>query len=45
MADSLAASKVSVTGMKDLDPKVRSDLEQFRLQLELFYSATMGGLR
>ena len=45
MADSLAASKVSVTGLKDLDPAVRSQLEQFRLQVELFYSATMGSLR
>jgi hypothetical protein len=40
MANGLAAKKVSVTGLKDLDPSVRAQLEQFRLQLELFYSAT-----
>ncbi|HEX4347626.1 MAG TPA: hypothetical protein VHZ73_08645 [Vicinamibacterales bacterium] len=44
MANGLAASKVSVTGLKDLDPSVRLQLEKFRLQLELFYSATMGPL-
>ena len=40
MANGLAAKKVSVTGLKDLDPSVRAQLEQFRLQIELFYSAT-----
>jgi hypothetical protein len=40
MADALAAKKVSVIGVKDLDPSVRAQLEQFRLQIELFYSAS-----
>jgi hypothetical protein len=37
----MAATKVSVIGVKDLDPQVRAQLEQFRLQLELFYTTTM----
>jgi hypothetical protein len=40
-ADALAASKVSLVGVRDLDPSLRQALERFRLQLELFYTSTM----
>jgi len=38
-ATALAATKVSTVGVKDLDPNLRAQLEQLRLQVELFYSS------
>jgi hypothetical protein len=36
-----AATKVSEVGIKDLDPDVRRQLEQFRIELELFYTSSL----
>jgi len=36
-----AATKVSEVGIKDLDPTVRRQLEQFRIELELFYTSSL----
>ena len=36
-----AATKVSEVGIKDLDPAVRRQLEQFRTELELFYTFSL----
>ena len=35
----IAAAKVSTIGVRDLDPAIRSLLEKFRVELELFYTA------
>jgi hypothetical protein len=40
-AGGLAAASVSAIGLTDLKPQLRAQLETFRLQLEMFYSATM----
>ena len=37
----IAATKVSEIGIKDLDPTVRRQLEQFRIELELFYTFSL----
>jgi len=41
----IAAAKVSMIGIKELDPGIRKLLEQFRIELELFYTAPVNERR
>jgi hypothetical protein len=45
LADMVISNKVNERGLKDLDPATHTALDQFRVQLELFYASTMGGWR
>ena len=43
LTDVVGSTKVNELGLKDLDPVTHEGLDQFRMELELFYAATMGG--
>jgi hypothetical protein len=38
----VGSTKVNELGLKDLDPVTHEGLDQFRMELELFYASTMG---
>jgi hypothetical protein len=42
LTDVVGSEKVNELGLKDLDAATRAGLDQFRMQLELFYASTMG---